>query len=90
MRAHRMLLPALVLVISAPAAAQDNPESFLSPDLVEAAAPAAIDPLQHHTSLTVAVQSTKAATDPFGANPVMSVIAAASTSGKAQNPLTHR
>jgi hypothetical protein len=85
-----MLVPALVLAISAPAAAQDNTEYFLSPDLGEVAAPAAIDPLQHHTSLTVTVQSTKAATDPFGANPVMSVIAAASTSGKAPNPLTHR
>ena len=84
-----MLVPALVLAISAPAAAQDSP-AFLSPDLVEAAPPAAIDPLQHHTSLTVAVQSTKAATDPFGANPVMSAIATPSPSGKAPNPLTHR
>ena len=66
-----MLLPALVLGISAPAVA-------------------AIDPLQHHTGAPVAAQSTKAATDPFGANPVMSVIAAADTTGTAKNPLTHR
>ena len=66
-----MLVPALVLAISAPGAA-------------------AIDPLQHHTSAAVAVQSTKAATDPFGVNPVMSAIASADTSGKAKNPLTHQ
>jgi hypothetical protein len=66
-----MLVPALVLAISAPGAA-------------------AIDPLLNHTSGTVAVQSTKAATDPFGANPVMSVILMPDTSGKARNPLTHR
>jgi hypothetical protein len=67
-----MLVPALVLAISAPVA------------------PGTIDPLQHHAAVTVAVQSTKAATDPFGAKPVMSVIAPVDTSGIAKNPLTHR
>lgn len=71
MRTYGMLLPALVLGVSALAAE-------------------AIDPLQHHTGVTVTVQSTKAATDPFGVNPVMSIVAAADTSGTSRNPLTHR
>ena len=53
-------------------------------------APGAIDPLLNRNSVTVAMQSTKAATDPFGAQPVMSVIVAKDTSGIAKNPLTHR